>query len=136
MAHNTIKSNYSELVNRLNRYPQGAPPSGVLFKILSMLFSERETGLVSLMSLKPFTAEKASKIWKMDLTATKKVLDELAGRAILVDIEQKGQSVYALPPPMAGVLGVILKLPPFKQVLANQQVKSRYLESLINHIEI
>jgi ferredoxin len=102
MAHNTIKSSYSELVNRLNRYPQGAPPSGLLFKILSMLFSEREAGLVSLIPIKPFTAEKASKIWKMDLTATKKVLDELAGRAILVDIEQKGQSVYALPPPMAG----------------------------------
>jgi ferredoxin len=36
---------------------------------------------------------------------------------------------------MAGVLGVILKLPPLKQVLANQQVKSRYLEALINHRE-
>jgi len=36
---------------------------------------------------------------------------------------------------MAGVLGVILKLPPFKQALASQQVKSRYLEALINHTE-
>ena len=36
---------------------------------------------------------------------------------------------------MAGVLGVILKLPPFKQGLANQQIKSRYLETLINHME-
>jgi len=36
---------------------------------------------------------------------------------------------------MAGVLGVILKLPPFKQALANQQIKSRYLEALINHME-
>jgi ferredoxin len=34
---------------------------------------------------------------------------------------------------MAGVLGVILKLPPFKQALASQQVKSRYLEALISH---
>ncbi len=33
---------------------------------------------------------------------------------------------------MAGVLGVILRLPPLKQVLANKQVKSRYLETLIN----
>ena len=33
---------------------------------------------------------------------------------------------------LAGVLGVILKLPPIKQILANQQVKSRYLETLIN----
>jgi len=34
---------------------------------------------------------------------------------------------------MAGVLGVILKLPPIKQVLASEQVKSRYLETLISH---
>jgi ferredoxin len=32
---------------------------------------------------------------------------------------------------MAAVLGVILKLPPLKQVLASQQFKSRYLASLI-----
>jgi ferredoxin len=32
---------------------------------------------------------------------------------------------------MAAVLGVILKLPPAKQILANQQVKSRYLETLL-----
>jgi len=33
---------------------------------------------------------------------------------------------------LAGVLGVILRLPPIKQLLASQQVKSRYLEALIN----
>ena len=32
---------------------------------------------------------------------------------------------------LAAVLGVILKLPPVKQVLATEQVKSRYLERLI-----
>ena len=32
---------------------------------------------------------------------------------------------------MAAVLGTILKLPPIKQVLASEQVKSRYLENLI-----
>ena len=36
---------------------------------------------------------------------------------------------------LAGVLGVILKLPPIKQALASQQVKSRYLEVLINRLE-
>ena len=102
MAHSTIKSGYSKLADRLNRYPQGAPPSELLFKILKMLFSEQEAKLASLMPIKPFTAKKASRIWKMDLTSTQKVLDELAGRAILVDIEQNGESVYTLPPPMAG----------------------------------
>jgi ferredoxin len=32
---------------------------------------------------------------------------------------------------MAAILGVILKLPPIKQVLANQQMKSRYLGRLL-----
>ncbi len=36
---------------------------------------------------------------------------------------------------MAGVLGVILKLPPIKQALASKQVKSRYLEALIKRSE-
>ena len=102
MAHHTVKSSYSQLADRLNRFPQGAPPSQVLFKILKMLFSEKEANLVSLMPIKPFTAEKAGRIWKMDPAGTQKVLDELAGRGILVDIEQDGESVYVLPPPMAG----------------------------------
>jgi ferredoxin len=34
---------------------------------------------------------------------------------------------------MAGILGVILKLPPIKQVLASKQLKSRYLEMLISN---
>lgn len=102
MAHNTIKTDYYKLADRLNRFPQGACPSELLFKILKMLFSEKEAKLVSLMPIKPFTAKKAGRIWKMDLTSTQKMLDELADRAILIDIEQKGESVYVLPPPMAG----------------------------------
>lgn len=102
MAHRNLKSGYSGLVDRLNRFPQGAPPSDVLFKILKMLFSEKEAGLVSLLPIKPFTAKKASQIWKMDIVSTRKILDKLSERAILVDIEQNGEMVYTLPPPMAG----------------------------------
>jgi len=102
MAHHTIKSSYSSLSERINRFPQGAPPSELLFSILKILFSEKEAGLVSCLPIKPFSAKKASRIWKMDLTNTKKTLDKLASRAILVDIEQNGETFYVLPPPMAG----------------------------------
>jgi hypothetical protein len=34
---------------------------------------------------------------------------------------------------MAAVLGVILKLPPTKQILASKQFKSRYLVALIKY---
>ena len=102
MSHVTLKSGYTDLVERLNRFPQGAPPSETLYKILSMLFSEREAGLVAQLPIKPFTATQASRILKMDLSETRQVLDELASRAILVDIEREGQTIYTLPPPMAG----------------------------------
>ena len=102
MAHATLKTGYSALADRINRFPQGAPPSDLLFRILSMLFSEEEAGLVSLMPIKPFTAKKASRIWNKSPAETRNILDELSGRGILVDIEQDGESVYVLPPPMAG----------------------------------
>lgn len=102
MAHHTLKTSYSSLVDRLNRFPQGAPSSDLLNKILKVLFSEKEAQLVSLLPIKPFTAEKASRIWKTDLTTTRKILDTLASRALLVDIEQNGIQEYSLPPPMAG----------------------------------
>ncbi|MBC8321801.1 MAG: 4Fe-4S binding protein [Bacteroidetes bacterium] len=102
MAHHTIKSGYSSLSDRLNRFPQGAPPTDLLFSILKILFSEKEAELVASLPIKPFTAKKASRIWKMDMTQTQKALDKLASRAILIDIHQNGENNYVLPPPMAG----------------------------------
>jgi Fe-S-cluster-containing hydrogenase component 2 len=102
MAHRTLKSSHGRLVERLNRFPQGAPPSDLLFAILRLLFSEKEAELVSLLPIKPFDADTAARAWKTGPAEAKKVLDELASRAILVDIERDGRSTYSLPPPMAG----------------------------------
>jgi ferredoxin len=102
MAHRTLQSGYSKLVERLNRFPQGAPPSELLNGILKILFSEREADLVSLLPIKPFTAASAAKVWKMSLPDARKALCGLASRALLVDAESDGETVYTLPPPMAG----------------------------------
>lgn len=100
MAHHV--SGYEAFVTRLNRFPQGAPPSDLLYKILSMLLNEKEAALVALLPIKPFTAAKASQALKLDLKSSQKILDQLADRAILVDIHQDGEIRYCLPPPMAG----------------------------------
>ena len=102
MSHHTLKSGYSHLVDRLNKFPQGAPQSEHLYKILSILFSEKEAELVARIPIKPFTVGLAAKIWKMPVPDAQKILDGLAARAILVDIQQNGESEYCLPPPMAG----------------------------------
>jgi hypothetical protein len=102
MAHHTLKSAYASLTERLNRFPQGAPPSDLLEKILRILFSEREAGLVSLLPIKPFTAEKAASLWKLSPADAERILQGLAGRAILLDTETPEGRTYLLPPPMAG----------------------------------
>ncbi len=102
MSHISVKSSYKKLEERLNRFPQGAPPSETLYKILSILFSEKEAELVAQLPIKPFTAKKASVIWKMKETRAHKILGELASRAILLDMDHDGIQEYILPPPMAG----------------------------------
>jgi ferredoxin len=101
--HNTIKANsYNSLAQRLNRFPQGAPPTELLFKILRVLFSEREAKLVSLLPIKPFSDKKAAEIWKMTISDARVVLNALADRGMLLDYERNGETTYTLPPPMAG----------------------------------
>ncbi len=105
MAHHSLKSGYQSLVERLNRFPLGAPPSDLLYEILKILFTEKEAALVSLLPIKPFTAGSAARTWNLTEAEALKILDTLASRAILLDVENAaGESEYVLPPPMAGFL--------------------------------
>ena len=106
MAHHINQSNhhknYDQLTDRLNRYPQGAPHSRLLEQILKILFTDREAELVSLLPIRPFNAVQAARVWSMNETQARTILESLASRAILVDIVQENTTQYVLPPPMAG----------------------------------
>lgn len=98
----SLNPGYRGLVERLNRFPQGAPSSSLLYKILELLINEKEASLVAQLPIRPFTASRAGRIWKIAEQEARKVLDELASRSILLDLERNGRIIYILPPPMAG----------------------------------
>ena len=103
MAHATARGGYRDLVDRLNRLPQGAPPSDLLYRILALLFTEREAGLVALLPVKPFTLATAARAWKTTEAEARKTLDALSSRALLLDaVRPDGETRWVLPPPMAG----------------------------------
>jgi len=103
MGHRTVKSGYQQLSDRLNKFPQGAPPSDYLFSILKVLMQEKEAQTISQLPIKPFSAASAAKILHRPLPETTEILDELASRALLVDVQKPdGETMYMLPPPMAG----------------------------------
>lgn len=102
MGHLTSKDAYKTLDDRLNLFPQGAPPSDSLFQILQVLFTEKEAQMVSKLPIRPFTIAKASKIWGMSQLETEKFLDSLCDKALLVDSLHNGVRKFVLPPPMIG----------------------------------
>ena len=102
MAEHHQENGYHRLMQRVNKFPQGAPPSDLLLKIYSLLCSEEEARLLSLLPLRPFSALKAARVWRMDKEAARGRLEQMASRSLLLDIEREGKMVYVLPPPMAG----------------------------------
>jgi ferredoxin len=102
MAHIAAQFAYQRLTERLNLFPQGAHPSALLTKILMILFEKTEAELVSLLPIKPFTAKRAARIWRIPESRAHTFLDRLADKALLVDFDVAGETRYVLPPPMAG----------------------------------
>jgi len=102
MSHHAQHSGYHRLMQRLNKHPQGAPASDLLLKIFSILCTEQEAALLCQLPLRPFSAAKAGRIWKMTTDAARNTLEAMASRALLLDLERDGKTLYFLPPPMAG----------------------------------
>lgn len=104
MSHIVAKEAYKSLEERLNKLPQGAPPSETLYKILEMLYTKREAELVAKLPIRPFTLKTASYIWKTSEKESEIILEELAKRALILDSEKDGVKYFVLPPPMAGFM--------------------------------
>ena len=117
---------YDRLVQRLNRFPQGAPPSERLFQILRMLVSEEEAGLLAQVPIRPFTARRAAAIWRLPVAEAAKVLDTLAGRSMLLDFQQGDETRYVLPPPMAGFFE-------FSMMRVRGDIDQKALSELFHH---
>lgn len=103
MAHHTLKNGYSHLAEHINLMPQGAPVEDLLYKILAVLFSEKEADRIALLPLRPFTAAAAAKNWKTTEDEARTALEALADRGMILDTENpEGKQIFCMPPPMAG----------------------------------
>ena len=63
MGHLASRDAYKNLEDRINWFTQGAPVSDTLYKILQVLYTEKEAKWVALLPVRPFTAKKAARIW-------------------------------------------------------------------------
>ncbi len=102
MGHLTTKDAYRTLEERLNWFTQGAPSSETLYKILEVLFTEKEAKWVSMLPIRPFTLKRAARIWNTSEAKAEKLLDHLCGKGLLVDSSYENERRFVMPPPMIG----------------------------------
>ena len=102
MSHVILRNSYKTLSDRLNLFPQGAPPTELLFRILEVLFTKDEASLVALLPIRPFNVAAAAQVWKKPAAESRKILEGLASKGMLLDMEMRGEQIFVLPPPMAG----------------------------------
>lgn len=123
MGHLTTRDAYKNLEERINWFTQGAPPTETLYKILQVLYTEKEAKWAALLPVRPFTLKKAAKIWGTTEAKAEKLLDRLCEKALLVDSEYHGQRQFVMPPPMAGFIE-------FALMRTRGDIDQKYLSSL------
>jgi len=74
----------------------------LLFQILEVLFTPAEAELIAQLPIKPFTAEIAGRLWKKSETEARNILEALASRGMMLDIDSRHGQTFVMPPPMAG----------------------------------
>ncbi len=105
MSHHTAREAYVQFQERLNRFPQGAPPSETLYKILAALVNEREAASLAVLPIRPYTAKQAAKALGVTEREARIILDGLCDKSMLLDVVQEGRETrYMMPPPMAGFI--------------------------------
>ena len=104
MGHLTSRDAYRNLSDRINWFTQGAPESETLYKILQVLYTEKEAKWVALLPVRPFTLKKAARVWGTTEAKAEKLLDHLCNKALLVDSWHNGKRKFVMPPPMAGFI--------------------------------
>lgn len=105
MSYLSAHHGYQLLIDRLHKYPQGAPHSELFMKILALLFSEKEARLVSQVPFGPFSSARAALLWQLREVEAARILEGLADRSLMLDLEQEnGEKLYLLPPPISGFL--------------------------------
>ncbi|NQT61470.1 MAG: 4Fe-4S dicluster domain-containing protein [Candidatus Marinimicrobia bacterium] len=98
----TEHRDYRLLQQRFDRHITGAPASPTFTKILELLFTPDEARLVRRFPTIPTRTSKLAEKLKMDEEKLNDLIQDLAHRGLVVDIERKGHRYVALPPVVIG----------------------------------
>lgn len=93
---------YRALAERLHKNPIGAPINEDLMAILYRLYTESEAMVGSKFSLMPMTLEQIAGITGMDVKELAIILENMAGKGLVIDLPRRDVTYYTLAPMVIG----------------------------------
>nr|HID59058.1 4Fe-4S dicluster domain-containing protein [Desulfobacterales bacterium] len=100
--YSNIPEVYRSLQKRLDQFPIGAPEAPELYEILQILFTEEEAYVASRMPMRRATLEELSLAVGMEQGRLREVLENMADKGLILDLEKKGQKMYMLQGTLTG----------------------------------
>lgn len=93
---------YQALAERLNKNPVGAPVNETLMEILHRLYTETEAMVASKFPLLPLPIAKIADITGIKGGKLEAILEDMAGKGLVMDIPRKETTYYMLAPMVIG----------------------------------
>src|SRR3990172_7008680 len=93
---------YGRLQKRLDRNPIGAPPADALYEILKRLYTVEEAEIGCRMPMGFTGLEEIARRTGKSPKPLRAVLENMAGKGLVMDFERKGKTVYMLSPTLLG----------------------------------
>ena len=102
MGHITLKQ-YEKLRNRLDKSPVGAPHHRALYDILAHVFTSEEADMACKMPMGFASTRRLARIAGMPEDKAQSLLEGMAGRGLVFDLEREGKFVWYLNPLVVGI---------------------------------
>ncbi len=99
---------YHHLEKRLDAYPVGAPLAPHFRKVLSMLFSREEAEVATKMPCQLTDLSTLSRITGVPSKKLQNLLEKMADRGLVLDLEREGKTYYLLTPTVPGIIEMTL----------------------------
>jgi len=93
---------YRDLRKRLDQFPLGAPEAPELYEILQTVFTEDEACIASRMPKKWASLDNVLQVVGMDAGSVAQILESMANKGLILQLEKKGQKAYKLQGTMTG----------------------------------
>lgn len=127
MGHLNAKNHYMNLRERLDKNSIGAPDTKAVFDVLSIIFTEEEARIASMMPMKFTSVYGIAKRVGMTPQDLQPILDRMADKGQMYDFTFGDKMLYMLPPTIVGLFE-------FSMMRARQDFDQKKLANALHEV--